>query len=68
MCACLNIDVKEAGGEEAGASITPGGYTMHSSADACSVRPTVHASPYRASSMGMTHHFFVFFVPGYFDV
>jgi len=39
--------------------VTPGGHTMESSVAACSVRPTAHASPYHALSMGMTHQFFV---------
>jgi len=40
--------------------VTPGGHTMDSSATACSVRPTAHASPYHALSTGMNQHFFVF--------
>jgi len=41
----------------------PDSHTMHSPAAGCSIRPTVHVSPYHALSMGMTQHFFVFFVP-----
>jgi len=40
--------------------VTPSGHTMKSSAAACSVRPTAHASPYHALSMVMTQHFFRF--------
>ena len=43
--------------------VTPGGHTMDSSAAACSVRSTEHASPYHALSIGMTEHFFRFSVP-----
>jgi len=42
-------------------AVTPGGHTMESSAAACSVRPTAHASPSHALSMRMTQQFFVFF-------
>jgi len=38
----------------------PGGHTMELSTAGCSVRPTVHASPYHALSTEMTQHFFVF--------
>jgi len=48
-------------------SVTPGGHTKESSAAACSERPTAHASPYYALSMGMTQQFFVF-VPGNLDL
>jgi len=40
--------------------VSHGGHTMESSAAACSVQPTAHASPYHALSMGMTRQLFVF--------
>ena len=41
-------------------AVTPGGHTMESSAAACSVRTTAHASPYHALTMRMIPQFFVF--------
>jgi len=47
--------------------VTPGRHTMESSAAAYNVRPTAHASPYHALSVGMTTSA-VFLVTGDLDL
>jgi len=48
-------------------SVTPGGHTMESSAAACRVMISAHASPYHALSKGWLNSF-SFFVPSALDL